>query len=71
MCALCLGNGVVCNVWLDACCLCGDLVGIQFGDCVCVCVPLCCNVMVQLVPMVCYVDSKFVCVERGGLVKWV
>ena len=39
--ALCLYNVVVRGVWIDACCLCGDWLGVVFDDYVCVLV-LCC-----------------------------
>ena len=50
--ALCVDDGFVCDVWMAACCRCGDWVGIVFGDCVCVGVVY---VVVELVSMVCYV----------------
>ena len=33
-CAFCLDDGVLCGVWMGACCLCNDWVGIVFGGCV-------------------------------------
>ena len=50
VCALCLVDGVLCDVWLGTCCMCGDCMRIEFVDCVCVV-----YVVVEMVSMGCHV----------------